>query len=286
MDQYSAHRLPDLGFGLGLRVDHYEAILAGDAPVDWFEVLTENYLVDGGKPLDYLMRIRARHPVVMHGLSMSLGGTVPHDRRYLAEVADLARRLEPEWISDHLCWTGVHGNNLHDLNPLPYTEEAVRHVSERVRHVQELLDRRILLENVSSYVTFHSSSLSEWEFLAAIAEESDCLILLDVNNIYVSSQNHGFDPLAYLDGVPRERVCQMHLAGHTHGQQLLIDTHDQPVPDPVWQLYELAVQRFGRVATMIERDSNIPPFEELVAELDQARKVAASVLERRAADAV
>jgi len=286
MNNVSARRLPDLGFGLGLRVDHYEAILAGDAPVDWFEVLTENYLVDGGKPLDYLMRIRARHPVVMHGVSMSIGGTDPLDRRYLADVADLARRVEPEWISDHLCWTGVHGKNLHDLNPLPYTDEAVRHVSERVRHVQELLDRRILLENVSSYVTFHSSSLSEWEFLTAIAEEADCFILLDVNNIYVSSQNHGFDPLAYLDGVPRERVCQMHLAGHTHGQRLLIDTHDQPVPDPVWQLYEQAVQRFGRVATMIERDGNIPPFEALVAELDQARNVAAAVLERRTADAV
>jgi uncharacterized protein (UPF0276 family) len=279
MDASTARAQPDLGFGLGLRVDHYEAILAGEAPVDWFEILTENYLVDGGKPLDYLTRIRARYPVVMHGVSMSIGGTDPLDRKYLAEVADLARRIEPEWISDHLCWTGVHGQNLHDLNPLPYTEEAVRHVSDRVRHVQELLGRRILLENVSSYVTFHSSALSEWEFLSAIAEEADCLILLDVNNIYVSGQNHGFDPIAYLDGVPRERVRQFHLAGHTHGQQqLLIDTHDQPVPDPVWQLYEEAVRRFGRVATMIERDGNIPPFETLVAELDQARSLAASVL--------
>jgi uncharacterized protein (UPF0276 family) len=283
MDASTDRAQPELGFGLGLRVDHYEAILAGDAPVDWFEILTENYLVDGGKPLDYLTRIRARYPVVMHGVSMSIGGTDPLDRKYLADVANLARRVEPEWISDHLCWTGVHGQNLHDLNPLPYTEEAVRHVSDRVRHVQELLGRRILLENVSSYVTFQSSALSEWEFLSAIAEEADCLILLDVNNIYVSGQNHGFDPIAYLDGVPRERVRQFHLAGHTHGQQLLIDTHDQPVPDPVWQLYEEAVRRFGRVATMIERDGNIPPFETLVAELEQARSLAASVL---VADAV
>ena len=282
MDKASTRRLPDLGFGLGLRVDHYEAILAGEAPVDWFEVLTENYLVDGGKPLDYLMRIRARHPVVMHGVSMSIGGTDPLDRRYLADVADLARRVEPEWISDHLCWTGVHGNNLHDLNPLPYTDEAVRHVSERVRHVQELLDRRILLENVSSYVTFHSSSLSEWEFLTSIAEEADCLILLDVNNIYVSSENHGFDPLAYLDGVPRERVWQFHLAGHSRGGQLLIDTHDQPVPDPVWRLYEEAVRRFGRVSTMIERDANIPPLAELLPELEAARALARAVLLREA----
>jgi uncharacterized protein (UPF0276 family) len=283
MDASTDRAQPDLGFGLGLRVDHYEAILAGDAPVDWFEILTENYLVDGGKPLDYLTRIRARYPVVMHGVSMSIGGTDPLDRKYLADVADLARRVEPEWISDHLCWTGVHGQNLHDLNPLPYTEEAVRYVSDRVRHVQELLGRRILLENVSSYVTFQSSALSEWEFLSAIAEEADSLILLDVNNIYVSGQNHGFDPIAYLDGVPRERVRQFHLAGHTHGQQLLIDTHDQPVPDPVWQLYEEAVRRFGRVATMIERDGNIPPLETLVAELEQARSLAASVL---VADAV
>jgi uncharacterized protein (UPF0276 family) len=250
--------------------------------VDWFEILTENYLVGGGKPLDYLTRIRARYPVVMHGVSMSIGGTDPLDRRYLAEVADLARRIEPEWISDHLCWTGVHGQNLHDLNPLPYTEEAVRHVSERVRHVQEMLGRRILLENVSSYVSFHGSVMSEWEFLSAIASEADCHILLDVNNVYVSSQNHGFDPVRYLEGIPRERVMQFHLAGHRRGAQLLIDTHDEPVPDPVWILYEAAVRRFGRVATMIERDDNIPPLDDLLSELGQARRVAASALEHEA----
>ena len=273
---------PYLGFGLGLRTAHYDAILAESPPVDWFEVLTENYLVGGGKPLDYLMRIRARYPVVMHGVSMSIGGSDPLDRAYLADVAQLARRLEPEWISDHLCWTGVHGDNLHDLNPLPYTDEAVRHVSARVRAVQEVLGRRILLENVSSYVTFRDSVLTEWEFFSAIAEESDCLILLDVNNIYVSGENHGFDPIAYLDGVPRERVWQFHLAGHSHGERLLIDTHDQPVVDPVWRLYEEAVRRFGRVSTMIERDANIPPLQELLAELEHARASARSVLLREA----
>jgi uncharacterized protein (UPF0276 family) len=176
----------------------------------------------------------------------------------------------------------VHGHNLHDLTPLPYTDEAVRHVSERVRMVQDILGRRILLENVSSYVTFRDSALSEWEFLAAIAAEADCLILLDVNNIYVSSENHGFDPLAYLDGVPRERVWQFHLAGHSRGGQLLIDTHDQPVPDPVWRLYEEAVRRFGRVSTMIERDANIPPLAELLPELEEARALARAVLLREA----
>jgi uncharacterized protein len=274
MDANSARPRPYLGFGLGLRTDHYEAILASAPAVDWFEILTENYLVGGGKPLDYLMRIRARFPLVMHGVSLSIGGTDPIDGGYLAEVAALAQRIEPAWISDHLCWTGVQRHNLHDLNPLPYTDEAVRHVAERVRHVQELLDRRILLENVSSYVSFRDSGMSEWEFLSAIASEADCLILLDVNNIYVSSQNHGFDPLAYLDGVPGERIWQFHLAGHTRGAQLLIDTHDQPVPDPVWRLYEEAVRRFGRVSTMIERDDNIPPLEELLAELQQARRCA------------
>jgi uncharacterized protein (UPF0276 family) len=282
MNESTAAGRPYLGFGLGLRTSHYDAVLADVPPVDWFEVLTENYLVGGGRPLDYLMRIRARYPVVMHGVSMSIGGTDPLDRTYLAEVADLARRVEPEWISDHLCWTGVHGHNLHDLNPLPYTDEAVRHVSERVRMVQDILGRRILLENVSSYVTFRDSALSEWEFLAAIAAEADCLILLDVNNIYVSSENHGFDPLAYLDGVPRERVWQFHLAGHSRGGQLLIDTHDQPVPDPVWRLYEEAVRRFGRVSTMIERDANIPPLAELLPELEEARALARAVLLREA----
>ena len=260
-----------LGFGLGLRVDHYEAILAGRPAVDWFEVLTENYLVPGGKPLDYLMRIRARYPLAMHGVSLSIGSSAPLDRDYLRQLKALAARVEPAWVSDHLCWTGVAGSNTHDLLPLPYTEEALAHVVERVQHVQEVLGRRILLENVSSYVAFRDSQLTEWQFLSEVATRADCLILLDVNNIYVSAVNHEFDAREYLDGIPAERVQQIHLAGHENHGDYLIDTHDHPVPDPVWQLYAEAVRRCGAVSTMIERDAHIPPLEELCAEVAQAR---------------
>jgi len=273
---------PPLGFGLGLRVDHYDAILSQGPAVDWLEALTENYLVPGGKPLRYLMRIRERYPVVLHGVSLSIGSTHPLDRQYLAQVKALAARVEPEWISDHLCWTGVAGRNLHDLLPLPYTDEALRNVVERVRIVQDILERRILLENVSSYVSFRDSRLTEWEFLEAVAAESDCLILLDVNNIYVSSVNHEFDPHDYLNAVPAERVQQIHLAGHEDHGDYLIDTHDHPVPDPVWDLYRAAVRRFGNVSTMIERDANIPPLEELCTELAAARTVAAQALAQAA----
>jgi uncharacterized protein len=273
---------PALGFGLGLRVDHYEAILADNPRVDWFEALTENYLVPGGKPLDYLMRIRDRYPMVMHGVSLSIGSTQPLDRDYLAQVKALATRLEPEWVSDHLCWTGVAGRNMHDLLPLPYTEEALANVVERVRTVQDVLDRRILLENVSSYVTYRDSQLTEWDFLREIAERADCLILLDVNNIYVSSVNHEFDPLDYLNAIPVERVQQIHLAGHENHGDYLIDTHDHPVPDPVWELYSTAVRRFGCISTMIERDDNIPALEELCSELNVARELAKRALARAA----
>jgi uncharacterized protein len=274
---------PALGFGLGLRVDHYEAILADRPEVDWFEVLTENYLVPGGKPLHYLMRMRERYPLAMHGVSMSIGSTAPLDREYLDQVRELAQRVEPAWISDHLCWTGVAGRNTHDLLPLPYTEEALGHVAERVRMVQEVLERRILLENVSSYVAFRDSSLMEWDFLREVAERADCLILLDVNNIYVSAVNHGFDPREYLDAIPAARVQQIHLAGHENHGDYLIDTHDHPVPDPVWELYAAAVARFGAVSTMIERDAHIPPLAELCAELDEARALAARTLSHGAA---
>ena len=273
---------PPLGFGLGLRVEHYEAILADRPAVDWFEALTENYLVPGGKPLDYLMRIREHYPMVMHGVSMSIGSTAPLDRNYLSQVKALAARLEPEWVSDHLCWTGVAGRNMHDLLPLPYTEEALANVVERVRTVQDLLGRRILLENVSSYVTYRDSRLTEWQFLAEIAARADCLLLLDVNNIYVSSVNHEFAPLDYLHSIPIERVQQIHLAGHQNHGDYLIDTHDHPVPDPVWELYGEALQRFGNVSTMIERDANIPPLEELCAELGAARRLAERTLARAA----
>jgi len=264
---------PFLGFGLGLRVDHYESILTSEPAIDWFEIISENYLVPGGKPLHYLDRIRARYPLVMHGVSLSIGSTDPLDRDYLRQLKSLADRVRPEWISDHLCWTGVAGRNLHDLLPLPYTEEAIDHVAARVRQVQDALGRQILLENVSSYVTYADSQLSEWDFLTAVCERADCLILLDINNIYVSSINHEFDPRVYLDGVPANRIRQFHLAGHEDHGSYIIDTHDHPVPDPVWELYAQALLRYGPVSTMIERDDNIPALDELVAELDQARRI-------------
>lgn len=271
------------GFGLGLRPVHYGTILKSRPRVDWFEALSENYMIPGGRPLDFLTRIRERYPVVLHGVSLSIGGTDPLDARYLRELKALAERIQPEWISDHLCWTGVAGTNLHDLMPLPYTEEALKHVARRVRHVQDVLGRRILLENVSSYVAYRSSAMSEWDFLAALAAEADCDILLDVNNIYVSAFNHGDDPLAFLDAMPAARVRQIHLAGHEHCGDLIIDTHDAPVIDPVWALYREAVQRFGAVPTMIERDDKIPPLGMLVRELDRARAVCAEVLHGKAA---
>ena len=266
--------LPFLGFGLGLRPPHYHAIIDTRPAVDWFEILSENYLVPGGKPLHFLDRIRADYPMAMHGVSLSIGSTDDLDFDYLRDLKALAERVEPAWISDHLCWTGVHGGNTHDLLPLPYTEETARHVAARVSVVQEFLGRRILLENVSSYASYADSSLSEWEFITLVSELADCLLLLDVNNIYVSAHNHGFDPHAYIEAIPAGRVRQMHLAGHSIGEHLLIDTHDSPVCDPVWALYAAACQRFGPVATMIERDDDIPPLGDLMAELDRARAIA------------
>ena len=263
------------GFGLGLRPTHYEAILNEPHAIDWLEIITENYLIPGGKPLAYLERIRARFPLAMHGVSLSIGSVDPLDRNYLAAVRQLSRRIEPDFISDHLCWTGVDGRNLHDLLPLPYTEEALAVVVARVGQVQEALGRQILLENVSSYLTFHASEMTEWEFLGEVARRADCAILLDINNIYVSSVNHGFDALRYLHAVPRERVRQFHLAGHSDLGGHLIDTHDHPIAEPVWDLYRAAVAHFGPVPTMIERDDNIPELHELVAELNVARAVAA-----------
>lgn len=269
---------PPLGFGLGLRSAHYEDVLAGPRRVDWFEILSENYMVPGGKPLHYLDRIRADYPLVMHGVSLSIGSTDPLNEDYLRALVQLADRVQPAWISDHLCWTGVAGRNMHDLLPLPYDEETLAHVVGRVRQVQDVLGRRILLENVSSYLTYKRSDMTEWDFLREVCERADCLILLDVNNIYVSSVNHGFDPIEYLDAVPTGRVQQIHLAGHRNLDTHIIDTHDEPIVDPVWDLYAQAVRRFGPVSTMIERDDNIPPFAELVGELDHARAIASAAL--------
>lgn len=270
-------------FGLGLRPAHYEEIDETRPALDWLEILTENYLVEGGRPMQWLDRIRAHYPVVMHGVSLSIGSVDPLDFDYLAAVKRLAQRVSPLWISDHLCWTGIAGRNLHDLLPLPYTQSAVRHVVERVQRVQDFLGRRILLENVSSYVEFNDAELSEWAFLAEVAERADCHILLDVNNIYVSAFNHGFDPLTYLDAIPRARIRQIHLAGHSNCGEYIIDTHDAPVIDPVWSLYAAAIERFGMVPTMIERDDRIPPLADLLAELEQARRIARAAASTEAA---
>lgn len=279
------NRLPFLGYGLGLRKEHYKTILEERPKVDWFEVLSENYLVPGGKPLYHLDRVREHYPVVMHGVSLSIGSSGPLNRDYLRDLKALAERIEPRWISDHLCWTGVHGVNAHDLLPLPYTEEALKHVAARIVEVQDILGRRILIENVSSYLTYTQSAMTEWEFLRAVAEQSDCLLLLDINNIYVSARNHQFDPLDYLDGIPVERAQQFHLAGHSYSKngEIIIDTHDNPVIDEVWELYIQAVRRFGEVSTMIERDDNIPPLDELLLEMGKARVLAEAVQTKMAA---
>jgi uncharacterized protein len=270
------------GFGLGLRTPHYEAVLNEPYAIDWLEVITENYLGAGGKPLHYLERIRERFPLVMHGVSLSIGSTDPVDLAYLTSVRTLADRIEPHWISDHLCWTGIEGRNLHDLLPLPYTEEALSAVVARVGQVQDALRRQILLENVSSYLTFHASEMSEWEFLREVAQRADCAILLDINNIYVSSVNHGFDALTYLQAIPKPKVRQFHLAGHSNLGGHLIDTHDHPIIEPVWNLYRAALAHFGAMPTMIERDDNIPELSELVAELQIARELAVNHSQRAA----
>ncbi len=270
---------PSPGFGLGLRPEHYGEFRAGPQPVDWLEIISENYMVPGGKPLAMLDRVRADYPVVMHGVSLSIGSEEPLDFGYLRDLKALADRVEPLWISDHLCWTGINAHNSHDLLPLPYDAPALDCVVGNIGRVQDYLGRRILIENPSSYVTFRSSDRSEWDFLAEMAARADCLLLLDVNNIYVSARNHGFDPQDYLAGLPADRIQQIHLAGHSDMGDYVIDTHDADVCDAVWELYGDAVRMFGPVATMIERDDHIPPLAEVIAELDCARALAARVLE-------
>ncbi|MGI1998686.1 MNIO family bufferin maturase [Shewanella frigidimarina] len=263
-----------LGFGLGLRTDHFEYILQHQPDIDWFEVLSENYLVAGGKPRYYLEAIAEQYPVVMHGVSMSIGSSDPLDMDYLKALKKLSNDIQPKWISDHICWTSIHGVNSHDLLPLPYTEETVKHVAERVRIVQDFLGRRILLENVSSYLSYQDSTMDEWDFLSQVAEAADCLVLLDINNIYVSARNHHFNPLDYLKKIDPRRVQQFHLAGHSDFGDYVIDTHDHDVPPSVWTLYQAALERFGAVSTMIERDANIPEFPALYNELLEAKHIA------------
>ncbi len=266
------------GFGLGLRPQHFPDILDGDPAaangVDWFEIISENFIGVGGPPLRNMMAVRERFPIVMHGVSMSIGSTDPLNMDYLLGLKTLADQIEPELISDHLCWTGVHGLNMHDLLPLPMTEESVNHVTGRIRQVQDVLGRQLMLENASTYVTFAEDEMTEWEFLSEISQRADCAILLDVNNIYVSAFNHGFSADDYLSGVPRKRVRQIHLAGHEHNGDHIIDTHDEPVPKDVLDLYAKAMEQLGPVPTMIERDANIPPFAELVRELQGVRRIA------------
>ncbi|RPA30980.1 DUF692 domain-containing protein [Shewanella frigidimarina] len=262
-----------LGFGLGLRTDHFEHILQHQPDIDWFEVLSENYLVAGGKPRYYLEAIAEQYPVVMHGVSMSIGSSDPLDMDYLKALKKLSNDIQPKWISDHICWTSIHGVNSHDLLPLPYTEETVKHVAERVRIVQDFLGRRILLENVSSYLSYQDSTMDEWDFLSQVAEAADCLVLLDINNIYVSARNHHFNPLDYLKKIDPRRVQQFHLAGHSDFGDYVIDTHDHDVPASVWTLYQAALERFGAVSTMIERDANIPQFPALYNELLEAKHI-------------
>lgn len=262
--------LPFLGAGLGLRREHYIHVIENRPSIGWFEMNTENFMVDGGWPLQVLEHVRANYPIVFHGVSMSIGSTDALNLEYLRDLDRLAKRFEPAWISDHLCWTGVGSHNLHDLLPLPYTEEAVMHVAERIRRVQETLGRPILIENVSSYVQYKSSQLAEWEFLTAVAEEGDCGILLDINNIFVNAFNHRFEAKHYIDSVPVERVVQFHLAGHSNCGTYLLDSHDHLIRPEVWELYDYALARFKSVSTLIERDDNIPAFPELQEEVAQA----------------
>ena len=264
---------PFLGYGVGLRPRHYGEILDVWPAVDWFEVISENFLIRGGRPLHTLERIRARYPIALHGVSLSIGSTDSLNQDYLRQLKELARRFEPAWISDHLCWSSIGGHTLHDLLPLPYTPETLAHVVARVRQVQDILGRRILLENVSTYLEYRHSMMPEWEFLSQVAEQADCGILLDVNNVFVSAYNHGFSPVGYLEAIPTGRVQQFHLAGYSDRGAFLHDTHDHPVADAVWDLYAHAVRRFGRVSTVIEWDDRIPPFAALYAEAQRAKSI-------------
>jgi len=272
---------PFLGFGLGLRTDHYQYIIDNKPQLDWFEIISENYMVEGGKPLANLDKIRADYPMVMHGVSMSIGSTDPINTKYLAKLKTLMERVQPKWFSDHLCWTSVDHINSHDLLPLPYNEATIQHIVDRIQQVQDYMGRQMLIENLSSYVTYDNSEMSEWEFVNEIARRADCYLLLDINNIFVSANNHHFTPEQYVDGIDIDRVMQFHLAGHSYSGEMIIDTHDNDVCDPVWQLYEYALKRFGAVSTMIERDDNIPDFPVLRDELAIAEKIAQQTLTKQ-----
>jgi len=264
---------PFPGYGLGLRPPHYDAILRAPPKVDFFEIISENFMIDGGRPLHVLEQVRALYPILMHGVSLSLGSADGPNPDYVHRLKMLAERIEPLWISDHLCWTGTGGHNSHDLLPLPLTAAALEVVCHHVDQVQSALKRPLLLENPSTYVTFPEDSYSEWAFLSEVCRRTGCYLLLDLNNVYVSAHNHGFSARDYLNGLPLERVRQVHLAGHSKGDTLLIDTHDEPVPEGVWALYAEVAPRLRHAAVMIERDDDIPPLETLLDELDIARRL-------------
>ena len=263
--------LPDLGLGVGLRTAHFAHVLGQRPAVGFFEAITENFIDTGGRPAFILDQVAERYPIVLHGVSLSIGSTDPLDFGYLRKVAGLARRTRAAWVSDHVCWTGVQGRNTHDLLPLPYTEESLRHTVARVKAVQDFLERPLVLENPSTYLEFAASAMSEAEFVARLAEEADCGLLLDVNNVHVSAFNHGFDARAYLDALPADRVCQFHLAGHTHKGTHILDTHSDHVVPEVWELYGHAIRRTGPRATLVEWDAAIPAFEVVHAEVEKAR---------------
>jgi uncharacterized protein (UPF0276 family) len=263
-----------LGCGLGLRTTYYQEILSSLPPVDWFEIITEDYLVPGGNPIYYLDKIREHYPIVMHGVSLSIGSVDPLNWDYLNRLKILADRIQPAWISDHCCWTGTNGINLHDLMPLPYTEEALKHLADRITQIQDFLKRPLVLENVSSYINYAHSTFTEWEFLTRLTQITGCKLLLDVNNIYVSSFNHHFDPMDFINGIPaKNTVQQFHLAGHTNKGTHILDTHDAPIIEQVWGLYVEALKRFGKISTLIERDDHFPPLAELLNELQRAKNL-------------
>ncbi|GAC1648713.1 MAG: DUF692 domain-containing protein [Acidobacteriaceae bacterium] len=253
----------DYGVGIGLRIPHYQHILEKKPVVDWFEIISENFMVDGGRPLHVLDQILDQYRVVQHGVSMYFGSAEPLNREHLTRLKTLVKRTNTPWLSDHLCWGSVDGRYTHDLLPMPYTFEAAKRTAQKIREVRDFLEIPIAVENVSSYAEFHVSEMTEWQFLSEVVEDADCGILLDVNNIYVSSQNHNFDPLEYVNNVPHERVAQIHIAGHSRYEKYILDTHDHPVIDPVWKLYERATELSGQTATLLEWDDHIPSFEEV-----------------------
>lgn len=262
----------EYGVGIGLRIPHYRHILSKKPVVDWFEIISENYMVDGGRPLEVLDQILEQYNVVQHGVSMYFGSASAADPEHLKRLKRLVKRTKTPWLSDHLCWGSVDGRYTHDLLPMPYTWEAVKVTAERIRQVQDFLEIPVVVENVSSYAEYHASEMTEWEFLNEVVERADCGILLDVNNIYVSSQNHNFDPFTYVNAVPAERIAQIHIAGHSRFEKYILDTHDHPVLEPVWQLYARTIERAGPTATLLEWDDNIPSFEEVHAEALKANQ--------------